>query len=137
MKTKFPYKSQDMMLTTFRSKDNGVMRLAIAYHKRKSIGELVDRGQNTGLPRWFFQTTPEWDEWTENFMHLPGLRPFVWSDDPQWRAFRDRTESGSYKADRLADHNAYMREFGPKRMLLVLDTEEQALLFKMRWQDET
>lgn len=135
MKTRFPYKSQDMMLTSIRSMDNGAMRVAIAFHKRKSIGEMTDRGQG-GAPRWYFQTTEEWDDWAENFMHLPGLRPRMWSDDPQWAEFKNILDGG-YKADRMKSHTDYMREFGPKRMLLILDNEDQALLFKMRWQDET
>lgn len=137
MTIQYPYKSQDMMLTTMRSMDNGAMRVAIAYHERKSIGEMVDRGDSSPPGRrWVYRTTPEWDEWAETFMNLPGLTPRKWSKDPQWDEFERRHEH-LFGTDRAKMHRDYIREFGPKRMILVLDTEEQAMLFKMRWQDET
>ncbi len=129
-----PKRSEDMMLTSIRSMDNGVMRLAIAFHKRKSIGEMIN--DRDASPRWVFQTTPEWNQWASDFMNLPGLRPRMWSEDPHWAEFqRLQDEAPGYERARFAKN--YMNMYGPKRMLLVLDNEEQAMLFKMRWQDAT
>lgn len=133
----YPYKSEDMMLTKARSLDNGTMRLAVAFHKRKSIGEMIDR-TNLAPHRWVFQTTPEWDDWAENFMNLPGLCPRTWMNDPQWDDWRRHEENaGLYGTDRAKALMNYSKEYGPKRMILTLDTEEQAMHFKLRWQDET
>lgn len=136
--TRYPYKSEDMMLTRIRSRDNGALRLAIAFWKRSSIGELVEFGNEPQHRRWRFVTTPEWNDWAENFMNLPGLFPHAWSDDPQWAEFhRIERDEHMQSMERMKFHRQYSLEFGPKRMILALDTEEQAMLFKMRWQDET
>lgn len=126
--------AEDMMLTTYRSIDNGAMRLAIAYHERLSIGRM-EKSDGDGTMRPIFRTTPEWDDWVSSFMGMPGLTPRRWHNDPHW-AEHDETR-------RIAGHPYDYRSVidfrnknGAKRMLLILDTEEQAMLFKMRWQDE-
>lgn len=123
-----PYKSEDMMLTRVRSRDNGTMRLAIAFHRRISIGDLDRREQ--GFSQYVYKTTADFDEWATHFMGLPGLTPYHWGDDPQHKGLR---ELDMDPAARMK----FMQERGPKRHILVLDTEEQAMLFKMRWQDES
>lgn len=123
---RYAYKSEDMLLTSVRSRDNGVLRVAIAFHARESIGGLEKLSDQP--TRWVYRTTAEFDDWASTFLGLPGLRPERWSRDPQ----HDGIEQISHHPQ---DRMDFMRERGPKRDLLLLDTEEQAMLFKMRWQD--
>lgn len=112
------------MLTRVESRDNGVMRLAIAFHRRNSIGRMVRIDGDDW--RYIYRTTPEFDEWATIFMGMPGLKPYPWTNDPQHSGYKDIPGS---------DRFDFLRERGSRRDILVLDTEEQAMLFKLRWQD--
>lgn len=128
MKPRYEYKSEDMLVTRVRSRDNDAMRLAIAFHKRMSIGSLIKIEDERRPWRYVYRTTAEFDKWADTFLGLPGLSPRVWSDDPQHAGIEDLDHDAFTRAK-------FMKERGPKRDILILDTEDQIMLFKMRWQD--
>lgn len=130
-------RSPDMVMTTMRSMDNGVMRPAIAFHKREGIGSMMDTGQE-GPRRYHYETTEEFDEWATEVLGKPGLHPRQWHNDPVWDEFKRRQADGDYRtmASGALFARDYTKEHGPRRMIVVLDSEQECLMFKMRWQDE-